>query len=322
MITPTRVVAIALGIALFQPLRITARAQAAPPRQCSDVLSAPTRDSVLLRVMLTVHAFDRERDLPSSMQFDFGEAVRAHLVLPRPLGADAYEMSGDTSAARTARLPLRGSFAATLTAEGRVVRASTTGGAGNPEFDNAVLTALRAIDSTDHLSFADAGLPKDDVRIRVEIAARDTTAKAGSAMLDRVVISAISSTNAGFPNPGVPPAFAPIPADTAAGIPLFSFRVPVRAVTDALKQIPGIGGLRYPTNRRQPGSSGQVQLSFVVDADGAVEPASMQVVDATQREYADATLDAMAKFRYRPLEIEGCRVRALAEQPFGFFVAK
>ena len=293
--------------------------QATPPQSCADVLTAPTRDSVLLRVLLTVHAFDRERDLPSPMQLDFGDAVRRRLALPRPLGVDAYETAGDSSTARTARLTLRGMYAATLTAEGRVVEVSTTGGARNSAFDAAVIAAMSAIDSTDQLSPALAGLPKDDMRIRVEIAARDTTAKPGSGVLESVMISAMSSATR---NPDAPPSFAPLPPDSGMAIPLFGFRVPVRAVTGRLAQIPGFGALRYPQSQRKPGNRGQSQLSFVVDTDGMAEPASVQVVNATQREFAEAALNATPKFRFRPLEVNGCKVRAYAEIPFYFYVAR
>jgi TonB family protein len=322
----TRGISVSLWLVAASTLAPTAWSQTpqtSPPQSCAQVLASPTRDSVLLRVMLTVHAFDRDRDLPESIQFDFGEAVRRHLVLPQPLGVDTYESSVDTNAPRTARLTLRGNYAATLTAEGRIIKATATGGARNPEFDTAVLTAMRSIDSTDQLSPAGGGLPREDVRIRVEIAARDTATKSSHPRLEAIIAETFNATR--FPDgarkPEVP-SFAPMPSDSATEMPLFSFRVPVRAVTGRLMQIPGIGGVRYPSSRRQPGTSGQAELSFVVDVDGVPEEASIQVVNATQREYAAAALDAMPKFRYRPLEVNGCRVRAFAEEPFRFFMEK
>src|SRR4051812_43515394 len=152
MMIRTRSIAMVAGLVAAHPVLAAGQVPSPPAQSCADVLAAPTRDSVVLSVMLAVHAFDRDRDLPSPMQFDFGEAVRRHLVLPRPLGVDTYETSGDSGKARTARLTLRGNYAATLTADGRVLEESTTGGARNQDFDNAVLSAMRAIDSTDHLA--------------------------------------------------------------------------------------------------------------------------------------------------------------------------
>ena len=148
---------------------------------------------MLLRVLLSVHAFDRKQDLPEGLQFDFGDAVRKHLVLPRPLGVDAYESSGDTSAARTAHLTLRGNYGATLTADGRVVNGSAIAGAHNEAFDNAILVAMHAIDPADHLSPRDAGLPAEDVDIRVKIVAQDTTALRAQ-MLEPIVVTAYTTT--------------------------------------------------------------------------------------------------------------------------------
>lgn len=160
------------------------------------------------------------------------------------------------------------------------------------------------------------------MRIRVEITARDTTAHSGRAIMDPVVVSAVTMTDRASIRPGVPPSFVPMPEDSAMAIPPFSFRVPLRAVTGRLTQIPGVGGVRYPSSRRQSGTSGQAQLSFVVDLDGRPEEASIQVVNATQREFAAAALDAMPNFRYRPLEVGGCRVRGFTEAPFRFYVAQ
>jgi len=114
---------------------------------------------VRLLAVLTVHAVDRTVVLPEWYQSNFGEAVQLHLKLPRSLGAHVYAPSNDTVTSRTAHLTMRGDYDATITPDGRVVNVSTTGGAQDELFDSAVLAAMRAIDSTDHLSLTSAGFP-------------------------------------------------------------------------------------------------------------------------------------------------------------------
>ena len=163
---------------------------------------------------------------------------------------------------RTAHLTLWGTYAATIGSDGRITESSATGGAHNDGFDTAMLTAMMALDSTDQLSMVAAGLPSESVRLRVEIAARDSGAKRG------------------------------------------------------------IGFLRYPSSLLQTGMSDQVQAAFVVDTDGHAEPGSIQLVNATRREFAQSVLDAMPRFRYKPLEVSGCAVRSIAEESFQFDVRK
>lgn len=318
MIRPSRI-AVAFGLAVLHPLLMRALSQAPAPQQCTELLSSPTRDSIRLRVMLTVHAFDRQRDLPLAYQYDFGEALRKRLVLPRPLGADAYEASSDTSVARTAHLTLWGSYAATIVSDGHIIESAATGGAHNVAFDTAILTAMMAFDSTDQLSMAAAGLPSEDVRIRVEITARDSGANRGPPQLEslRVAASRDRSNEA-----DAAPPLVPWPHDSETVTPLFSFRVPVRVATNPLREIPGIGFLRFPSNLLQQGTPGQVQAAFVVDTDGRAEPASIQLINATRREFAQSVLDGMPRFRYKPLEVSGCAVRSIAEEPFQFYVRK
>ncbi|MDB5071338.1 MAG: hypothetical protein JWM87_2449, partial [Candidatus Eremiobacteraeota bacterium] len=274
------------------------QSQPQPAPTCAELLTTPTRDSLWLNVMLSVHAYDRDRDLPAAVQLTFGEAILKRLALPKPLGVDAYEISRDTAPVRTAHLTLRGSYGAVLTADGRVINASATGGARNGGFDVAMLAAMNAIDSTDLLPLAFGDAPKADIPIRLEIAARDSANRRGTSMLKPLMVTAFTTTTrerTGM-TPRVPPSpvfsFPPEPADSESGLPLFRFRVPVREVTSSMTQIPGIGGLRYPSDRHQPGTLGKVRVSFVVDADGRAEPASTQIVNATQREFALAVLDA------------------------------
>ena len=79
-----------------QSSRATASAQQAVAEKCNASLVAPTKDSVRLRVALQIHA-NREVDLPASFRQDLAEGIREHLVLPTPLGMDAYEVPRDST---------------------------------------------------------------------------------------------------------------------------------------------------------------------------------------------------------------------------------
>ena len=146
-------------------------------------------------------------------------------------------------------------------------------------------------------------------------------------MLPPLLIAAFSMSSA---RPGVVPVLPRSPGprftqdaeDAQAGIPLFRFRVPLRVVTAPIRQIPGVGAVRYPSDRRQEGTMGQVRVSFVVDADGRVDPSTANLINARQREFTNAVMDAMPAFRFRPLAVSGCAVRAIAEQSFNFYAAK
>jgi protein TonB len=78
---------------------------------------------------------------------------------------------------------------------------------------------------------------------------------------------------------------------------------------------------RYPEMLRQAGIGGRVLIRFVVDTLGRVDPASVTVVQATHEQFANAARAALTGFRFRPAEVNGRRVRALAEMPFEFLVA-
>lgn len=76
--------------------------------------------------------------------------------------------------------------------------------------------------------------------------------------------------------------------------------------------------LRYPEMLRQAGIDGRVLLRFVVDTTGGVDPASIVVVNSTHDLFTSSARTALLGFRFRPAEVDGHRVRALAEMPFEF----
>jgi protein TonB len=77
---------------------------------------------------------------------------------------------------------------------------------------------------------------------------------------------------------------------------------------------------RYPEMLRQAGVDGSVLIRFTVDTLGRVDAKSVIVLQATHELFANSARAALAGFRFRPAEVNGRRVPALAEMPFEFKV--
>jgi protein TonB len=75
---------------------------------------------------------------------------------------------------------------------------------------------------------------------------------------------------------------------------------------------------RYPEPLRNAGVSGHVLVQFVVDTTGRVEPRSAKIIESTHDLFSRAVLDVVGGLRFRPTEVNGRKVRALAEMPFEF----
>lgn len=79
---------------------------------------------------------------------------------------------------------------------------------------------------------------------------------------------------------------------------------------------------RYPESLRQAGLDGRVLVRFVVDTVGRVDMNSVQVLESTHDLFTRAVRDVLGGFRFRPAEVRGRRVRAMAEMPFEFQIRK
>ena len=79
---------------------------------------------------------------------------------------------------------------------------------------------------------------------------------------------------------------------------------------------------RYPESLRQAGISGRVVIRFVVDTLGSIDMTSVQVLESTHDGFARAVRDVLPRFRFKPSEVGGRRVRSLAEMPFEFTVSR
>jgi protein TonB len=71
----------------------------------------------------------------------------------------------------------------------------------------------------------------------------------------------------------------------------------------------------YPAELRSRGVGGMVELQFVVDAKGKVDPASVEVVDATQTALGEAAKKVVARLEFSPGKVNGAGVKTKVVLP-------
>lgn len=74
----------------------------------------------------------------------------------------------------------------------------------------------------------------------------------------------------------------------------------------------------YPPLLRDAGVTGQAVLQFRVGSDGAVDPASVRVTEATHDAFARAAAGVAGRMRFRPARREGRPVSVHVELPITF----
>ena len=79
---------------------------------------------------------------------------------------------------------------------------------------------------------------------------------------------------------------------------------------------------RYPESLRQAAIDGRVLVRFAIDTPGRIDMNSVTVLSTTHELFSQAVRDALPGFRFRPAELGGRRVRALAEMPFEFQITR
>jgi protein TonB len=91
---------------------------------------------------------------------------------------------------------------------------------------------------------------------------------------------------------------------------------------DLQTRILASGKPRYPESLRQAAIDGHVLVRFTVDTTGRIEMSSVTVLASSHDLFTRSVRDALPAFRFKPAEVGGHRVRALAEMPFEFQIAK
>ncbi|MES2177346.1 MAG: TonB family protein [Gemmatimonadota bacterium] len=256
---------------------------------CVTTLSAPTRDSIPLTVGLRVHALDALSDLPETYQQLFGDGVRQFLRPPTPLQLDAYATERDMNdVERVAHLTLEVALKATMRRNGRIENVRITGGTRTADFDDALLAAITAMDTSGGLPPVpdSIDLGSDTIPISVTILTNDSRTKLASGI----------------------------------EVPLFQFKTPLRPVSRPLSTMPGTAALGYPRSLRGSNISGTAVLSYVVRPDGKADMPTIIAWRADHREFLRTVIEALPAFRFEPLQVEGCPVAQTVREPFRFSV--
>jgi protein TonB len=71
----------------------------------------------------------------------------------------------------------------------------------------------------------------------------------------------------------------------------------------------------YPAELKSRGVGGMVELQFIVDAKGKVDPASVEVVDATQTALGEAARKVVTRLDFSPGKVNGASVKTKVVLP-------
>lgn len=71
----------------------------------------------------------------------------------------------------------------------------------------------------------------------------------------------------------------------------------------------------YPVELRSRGVGGMVELQFIVDAKGKVDPSSVEIVDATQTALGEAAKRVVTRLDFSPGKLNGTSVRTKVVLP-------
>jgi len=78
----------------------------------------------------------------------------------------------------------------------------------------------------------------------------------------------------------------------------------------------------YPDLLRQAGIEGSVLIEVIIDTTGHAEPASMRVVNSTNKAFEITAREAVLKSLYRPGRVRGQAVRVLVQVPINFNIRR
>ncbi len=115
-------------------------------------------------------------------------------------------------------------------------------------------------------------------------------------------------------------------------VPLFRTRIPVY-VADSLPSQDTLAKPGYPRRAQERRIPGNVDVRYLIRADGFPDPASIEVLmvrvkggnDRTDRErlaegFARSAIEAIARSRFRPAMVQGCPVPSVVRQRVSFAI--
>ena len=103
----------------------------------------------------------------------------------------------------------------------------------------------------------------------------------------------------------------------AGAVPLLRARVQSLRI-DSPPQVLSMPDPKYPEPAQNARTASRVVLRYVIDETGMVLPSSLQVVEATYREFVTSAADALLKARFTAARTAGCPVPMLVQQAVGF----
>ena len=74
----------------------------------------------------------------------------------------------------------------------------------------------------------------------------------------------------------------------------------------------------YPRNARLAGVSGKALVQFVVDTSGRARPETINCLEATYKDFADAAVGTVKTMLFNPGTLDGHRIERLVQYPFDF----
>ncbi len=76
----------------------------------------------------------------------------------------------------------------------------------------------------------------------------------------------------------------------------------------------------YPEDMKRRRMGGIAEIAFIVDANGKVEPGSVEIVDATQPAFGEAAKKAVIEAGFKPGKVSGNPVRTKVSLPIVYRV--
>ena len=115
----------------------------------------------------------------------------------------------------------------------------------------------------------------------------------------------LAGDDRGVAHPGTVGPTEPYTLATVTSLPKLRNAQEVQRLTERL----------YPSLLRESGVTGTVVLRFVIDTDGTVNPATVEIVSATHEGFENAAIEAAKKLRFIPAQVNGTPVRVLTSVP-------